>query len=381
MSQDRIRILFLIRDLSGGGAEKVLVSWLHGLSLERFEPIVVLAHASGERLADVPAHVPVHCLSGDYAPHPHFIARTYRFRKLLGMLKPDLVVSNMPYSHAIHLSAILGLPRTGRHVCWLHTPAGCSERFWERALLRLLYPSADQHVAVSKAVASSFTRLYRRVRPQRVSVAYNRHPAELLRAQALGPAPEWPGTGVRLLVVGRLSKEKRYAYLLRALSGLCHLDWSLCILGNGPEHASLLSIIQKHHLTGRVSMSGYVANPYPFFRAADLCISTSSHEGCPGVVIEAMALGKPMVATEGIGGTNEILGGGAHGQLVPTNDIGALREALSQLIQSPQLRAELSRKALKGAACLERQTAEPSELFASLWTGTSPEIGVPAGRA
>ncbi len=113
----------------------------------------------------------------------------------------------------------------------------------------------------------------------------------------------------------------------------------LVIFGDGPERPALESLINELGLEGRVIMPGFIANPYKFIRAADLFVLSSCYEGLPNALIEALAVGCPVVSTACRSGPKEVLLDGAGGELVPVSDPEAMAEAMQKVLDNPQVRA------------------------------------------
>lgn len=128
--------------------------------------------------------------------------------------------------------------------------------------------------------------------------------------------------GVIFVAVGRLVPQKGYDVLLTAFSRIYHQNESvrLIILGEGPDRAALEKQCEDLGICAAVDMIGFIDNPYPYIAKSDVFVLSSRVEGLPNVLIQALACGKTIVATDAPGGAAEILGGGAYGYLVPPDD-------------------------------------------------------------
>jgi glycosyltransferase involved in cell wall biosynthesis len=109
----------------------------------------------------------------------------------------------------------------------------------------------------------------------------------------------------------------------------------LLILGEGPLRAELETEIRRRGLTGDVRLEGFVDNPFAYMRRARLFVLSSLWEGLPGVLIQAMACGTPVVSTDCPSGPREILEDGRLGPLVPTADSAALADAILDTLEHP----------------------------------------------
>ena len=131
------------------------------------------------------------------------------------------------------------------------------------------------------------------------------------------------------LSVGRLSKEKDIPTLVKAFAESLRIKPSrLLIVGDGPERQSILKLIKSLGLTEQIALLGHVTNPYPLFRQANVLVLSSTREGLPTVLIEALALGCSTVSTDVRSGPREILEDGRLGFLVPPSDAKALASAM-----------------------------------------------------
>jgi glycosyltransferase involved in cell wall biosynthesis len=146
-----------------------------------------------------------------------------------------------------------------------------------------------------------------------------------------------------IVSVGRLSPEKDHATLIRAFAKLGRSDWRLEITGDGPMREPLQSLIRE--VGGRVTLTGFVADPFSVFRRAELAVSSSRYEGFGNAIVEALACGTPVVATDCPYGPREILADGRYGLLVPVGDADALANAIAQAMAMAPNRTSLRARA------------------------------------
>jgi glycosyltransferase involved in cell wall biosynthesis len=199
-------------------------------------------------------------------------------------------------------------------------------------LMRLLYPRADEVVAVSEGVADD---LAQRAKLSRSSIRVEKNPIRVEELRILGAQPPphaWFGDGEPPVVlgVGRLTRQKDFGTLLRAFRRLRDSQRvRLVLLGDGEDRPLLEALVAELDLTEDVQITGFVPNPYPYFNAASLFVLSSLWEGLPTVLLEAMVFGLPIVSTDCHSGPGEILEGGRLGTLVPTEDPTALARAMA----------------------------------------------------
>ena len=150
--------------------------------------------------------------------------------------------------------------------------------------------------------------------------------------------------GGRILFVGRLSPEKNVPLLLRAAAGLERPGWHIEVIGSGVQEGQIRSLAERLGLSRRITFRGDVphAQVLDAMRMADILVLPSWHESQGRVLLEAMSVGLPVIATA-VGGVPELLGFGRYGCLVPSNDAIALRLALQMLLSDASARNKYSR--------------------------------------
>ncbi len=162
--------------------------------------------------------------------------------------------------------------------------------------------------------------------------------ARMLGLAAQTPRHPWlvrPDAPV-ILAAGRLTPQKGFDTLLHAFA-LARRErrLRLLILGEGEQRASLQSLADTLGIAGDVALPGFDANPFASMRAASLFVLSSRYEGLPGTLIQAMACGTRVVATDCPSGPREILEAGRWGRLVPVGDPAALAAAIGAALDDP----------------------------------------------
>ncbi|MFB1490439.1 MULTISPECIES: glycosyltransferase [unclassified Thiocapsa] len=233
---------------------------------------------------------------------------------------------------------------------------GALERWVQRTSMGRLYPFADQVIVTSAGVADDMAR-YTGLARERIRVVPSPVvPASLFTEDLARPDHPWLGRSDRPLILGtgELCGRKDFETLLRAFARVrAQRPCRLMILGQGRARERLLALAAELGVAEDVALPGFVPEPYAFMAHADLFTFTSRWEGLGFVIIEALAVGTPVVATDCPSGPREILQDGRIGPLVPVGDAAALASAMLQTLDAPP------------PAALLRDAARPYEIEAS----------------
>jgi glycosyltransferase involved in cell wall biosynthesis len=335
------RILFFV-DTLGGGVTKVVVNLIRHLDPALFRAsMAVVRHREGH-LVDVPEEVAVH-----FFDKRHVSQATFDLARLLRQTRPDLMVSAQDHLNVVALLARRLSQGSTKTVASVHTtPAmafranpGIKNRVLKPVTMRLLYPTADGIHAVSQGAADGLADVAA-IPPTAVRVIHNPIVDEGIEVQVQEAVEHgWFSEPTPVIVsVGRLSKEKGYPYLLQAVARIRpQRQVRLVIVGEGPQRAELESLARELGIAESVDLIGYRENPFKYLARAQLFVLSSLWEGLPGVLVEAMACGAPVVATDCRSGPSEIITNDAEGLLVPTADVEALAEAMLKVLSDATL--------------------------------------------
>jgi len=151
-----------------------------------------------------------------------------------------------------------------------------------------------------------------------------------------------PQDKFNLLTVGKLTYQKGFDLLIKAMAKINNRSFFLTILGKGPEEKSLRMLIDKLNLNDCIQLAGYKNNPYKYMKQADLFVLSSRFEGFPNVLLEANACGSPIVAFSCPGGIKEIIDDGVNGWTVPPGNIQLLAEKIKYANNRPLDRNAIS---------------------------------------
>lgn len=334
------KIALFLPSLNGGGAQRIMVYLANGFAERGFQVDLVLANAEGPYLPLVKKNVQIVDLNCS-----RVIASLPGLIRYLRIEKPDVILSALEHANIVSLLArrISGVKT--RVVISIHNTVSSSLRKQKLQRARLLplfmrwfYPWANQVVGVSEGVTEDFIKAVPCVSRHKVKVIYNPVVTDelLLKAEENLDhpwfAPEEPPV---ILGIGRLTEQKDFTTLIHAfklLSQQCSAR--LMILGEGEEKPALESLVKQLGLEDRLSLPGFVNNPFQYMKKAAVFVLSSRWEGLPTVLIEAMACGTPVISTDCPNGPKEILESGKWGKLVPVGDVEALSQAILASLNS-----------------------------------------------
>lgn len=345
------QVAFFVPFSFGRGVERVNVTLAQALAERGIEVDVVVARGNGPYFGE---------LNGKARLVDLAVGRTLAglrpLVRYLRLTRPSVMLS-APDSGSIVALLARRLARVDtRMVTVTHAVLSRSLKrkpgLYRRAfphLLRRTYPTADAIVAVSDWVADDLAEVAR-VPRSRIKVIPNPvvHDGLLAKTSDRIDHP-WleSRTAPVILSVGRLNAEKNYGDLLRAFARLRRNRRArLIILGDGSDRADLTRLANELGVAGDVSLPGFVSNPYGYMARADLLALSSNYEALPTVLIEALACGCPIVATDCPGGVREILDGGRWGRLVPVGDHEAMKRAMLQTLDDPPNPERLKQSAM-----------------------------------
>lgn len=343
-------IAIVLPDLRGGGAERAAVNLANSFAQRGYAVDMVLLSATGQFLADLLPGIRVVDL------------KVRRLRKVLFPLirylrqsQPAALLACMwPLTVTALLARTLSRVPT-RVIVAEHTTWSRSELLsrwgvgWQvRTSMHRFFPGANGIVAVSQGAADDLARFVNLDRKSSITVIYNPVVGEAKppASAPLGPAGWWTGPHLKVLAVGTLKTIKDYATLLQAFALLRQrVDAHLLILGEGECRPALEAQARQLGIESSVFMPGFVKDISPYYQQADLHVLSSTGEGLPTVIIEALAVGTPVVSTDCPSGPREILCDGQFGRLVPVGDAAALALAMTDSLAATHDTAALKARA------------------------------------
>lgn len=347
------KVLFLIHDLGGGGAEKVLVNLVNHLDPKRFDVTVQVLFGGGTNERFLKNHIKLIRVFPRMIP-----ANTYWMKLLTPAALHKLFVKEhydieVSYLEGPSARVISGCedPDT-KLVCWIHIEQKTLEKvkrsFRSERECYACYKAFHRIIAVSETVKSDFCSLVPVEAP--VDVLYNTVESDLIQKLSAESMEEscFPQNCVKLVGVGTLKQVKGFDRLIRITEKLqkeLGQRICLCILGAGPEKEKLETLSRDLKLEDSVFFMGYQNNPYKYIADCDLFVCASKAEGFSTAATEALIVGTPVCTTE-VSGMREMLGENEYG-LITVNSEEALYQGVKRMLTEPGLLDHYREKALE----------------------------------
>lgn len=382
-ANDGRRIAFYLPALAAGGMERVTLVLAEALADRGFAVDIVLEHGVGGYLERVPATVNrVILASGRKWPsylrlikawpreglaqlgRMAFVGQNYvPLRRLASLIeyietaRPDVIFAahgRIPHltlwaRRIANFSPRVVVIEHSTYSPWLKTFTADRRKnallHYQLKLMRRMYSTLDAIVGVSDGVSDDLAAIAQLPRGH-IETIYNPVVTPDIDGLAAQPiAHPWFAADQPpvVLAVGRLVEEKDFCTLVEAFSRLRRKNVSarLVLLGDGEERLRLREQAEQLGFAADIDIHGWVTNPYAYMARAGVFVLSSLFEGLPVALIEALACGCPVVATDCPSGPREILEHGAYGPLTPVGDAVALATAIEQVLTVPPPRERL----------------------------------------
>jgi len=360
MVGERKKILFLLPSLTGGGAERVFTTLLRHLDRARFEPHLALLQAQGAYMGDIPKDVPVHDLKVSRVRYA-----LPKIMRLIWKMRPQTILATMGHLNIALISAKPFFPtytkllvREAVIPSALFREENQNIRLWGW-LYRTFYKRADRVVCLSDSMVSDLVDNFAIPREKLVRI-YNPVDTEKVRELAQTGNNPFSGAGPHLVAAGRICRQKGFDVAIDAMPAVLQRfpGAQLVILGEGPLEGELKEQARNLGVQEKVIFLGFQANPWLYLKHADAFILPSRYEGLPNVLLEALALGTPVVVSDCPGGIREIREIVGSMAVVPPENPRALGEAIIGVCSRPAPPIESL-----GRFDLQQVVAEYSKIF------------------
>jgi glycosyltransferase involved in cell wall biosynthesis len=276
-----------------------------------------------------------------------------QFQSLLGYLRDQEQVSLLSNATKYNILSVWASALCGRSVDLfliehnMLRPRISGSRHVLPLLVRTNYPFANRVIGVSDDITVEFISEYGLCERLCITIR-NPVDADKITRQAEEPLthPWFSDDPPVILGVGRFERFKQFSVLLSAFKELTRgIDARLVLLGDGSRKQKLIRQAESSEVEDDVDFVGFVSNPYKYMRRADLLAHSSRYEGFGLVLVEALACGTPVVATNCPGGPSDILNDGEYGELVDVGDPRGLSDAMARTLDDPPDPDRLVRRA------------------------------------
>lgn len=320
-------LFVIVPNLKGGGSERVISNIVKYLDKSKFNITLVLGEKVGDYVKDIPRDVTIIDLKKERVRHA-----ISPIIKLIRSEKPDLVLSTLGHLNLLIALFRPFLPAKTKFIARESNTISIRNKDESYPklfdfLFRTVYRNFDQVICQAKSMKLDLEDNYKF--PSEKMVVIN-NPVDfdnIEKSQSKIPSFILPEDKINLIIAGRLSSQKRVDDAIKVMS-LLPGNYHLSILGIGELEDEVKKLVRELNLSKKVTMRGFVKNPYAIFSQADFLLSTSRYEGFPNVVLEANACGLPTIAYSYSGGITEIIENAKNGFLVEEGNLKLLAKTI-----------------------------------------------------
>ncbi len=310
-------IVFILPDLCGGGAQRVVVNLIIGLHRSGVAVEVIVFNKGGSLASNIPEGVTVHNLNTNSLRRSIFpLISKLRF------LNPNVVFSTFGYLNIGLLLCRLFIPKSIK--IWIreaNLPSlslpNNSHTFLISAGYRMFYPIADKIFCTSQRMTDEFINDFN-LPVSKLQILPNPVNENMIQS-FIGGSLVYNHDKVNFVAMGRLTYQKGFDRLLQWFSNIENKESVLRIIGNGPMEEELKELTVKLNLCDRVIFIGYIDNPWEKIAASDVFLLPSRWEGMSNAVLESLSCGTPVIATAESGGILELSKSTKKGAVVVTS--------------------------------------------------------------
>ena len=348
------KIIFFTSSLGNGGAEMHLLRLVNHLDSTKFFPILALSRPGGSYESQLKKEIPIHHFNPSWMKSSRLSMHLSikPLQRLIQKEKPEVVVAVMDHAGLTLIKAVRKLTIRPKILINVQNTLGVGNPSMigssQQGLLNKIqkyYPYSDGILALCEGVAEELKSLLPQQK-RKISVLFNAAYDRAILDKAKDPLP-FPVPKNKFLIVscGRLSPQKGYQTAIRAakLLNIREIPFEWWILGEGKERVKLEKQIDNSSLENSVKLLGFYNNPYPVLAAADVFVLPSIWEGFGLVLVEAMACGIPVIATDCPFGPREIVGNSKFGVLTPPENPVSLADEIESLLSDTKRKQQLKR--------------------------------------
>lgn len=348
----KVRLLFVLPTLKGGGAERVVCNLMNGLNKDIFEINLFLFNKKGVYWNLIDKKINIFLASKkENISKFSIISSLYKTGKDM-----DIIVASMELMPT-YMAVMVAILLRKKVIGWVHinidsilNDKNKIIRFLHRnILLKFFYNRLDRIIAVSNGAKENISKYLNDKNRNKVECIYNPIKIDKIKEKAKEELEEKIKKPF-IIGIGRLERQKNFILLIKAYRILLDrgIKHNLIILGQGSQKEYLINEVKKLNMEEKVEFLGFKENPYKYLNQADIFVQSSIYEGLPTVLIEALVLNVPVVATNCPDGANEILDNGKYGLLVKMNDEKALADAIEKILNDRDLQRKYKIKSKDG---------------------------------
>lgn len=320
------KIVLVIPDLKGNGAERVVLTLASGFKTYGYEVHIVVFNKLIElEMEDI---FPIHIFNKYYRWIPKVIRGMLLGYFLDVFIKNRCGVPSLVLSNLLPADMLTAYSQFNSYfIIHSHMSQEIISFHRDKKFLSTIYTKKPA-VCVSKGVKKDFDDLFDS--PFHSHQIYNPIDTEFIKKMALKFTPDIPEYIVH---VGKFNKAKRHDILIKAYSE-SGVNIPLVLIGQGPLFEECQNLVKELVLEGRVIFVGFQSNPYPYIKYATFMVLSSDFEGLPTVILESLALGTPIISTDCPSGPSEML---PQKNLCEVGNINELGDLIQQADTMPQM--------------------------------------------
>lgn len=346
--KEKMKILFCIDSMTKGGAERV-ISNLSNYLINNGYDVNILTVVNSDIEYDINLNVKLECLedkfinvrnekNGKIKKISNFVKRIKLMKKAINKINPDIIISFLPYTSFITLKAIKDIPTI---VSIRNDPKIEYSSKIYNFLMKKLYPRADGFVYQTEDAKQYFKNIIN----VKSAIIPNPINEQFIVSQ------EFQGERKKEIVsVGRLFQQKNHQLLIESFADLSDelLNYNLIIYGEGEDREKLQRIIKEKKLENRIFLPGNIKDVKEKIFDAKMFVLSSDYEGMPNALMEAMALGIPVIATDcPCGGPKFLIDNNNNGILIDVGDKEQLKNAILKIIKDTEFSKKISHNAIE----------------------------------
>ena len=336
---NQIKVLFILNDLGGGGAEKVFVHIANGFRSNGLAVEILLAENKGVFFNLVSPEIPIHILGtktflGLVKKLPAFFERKHFTHVFVAF---DYISAATIISNRILKDKFITVATLHYYLPYQLSILPIANRIWLQFLNKHIISKAQKLVCVSNGVGEGFKKIVQNNNLQ-IKTIYNPVVEPVLLSLAKEDIDDCYKQMNYIITIGTLNEQKNQKRLLYSFKSVLHQrpDLHLLILGAGSKEAELKETCKILSIQKNIHFLGFQLNPFKFLSQAKLFVLSSDYEGLGNVIIEALALGINVVSTDCLSGPREILEDGKYGWLAEMNHPDDLAAKVILALDNPK---------------------------------------------